>query len=200
MSKQDLRLNTQQKWDLGLSAFTDFLSIGVTLTGGYTQANSYNFQALQNTANADLLRIDAKNILKEANDYENQVREQGIKARGEQIATMSASGFDVSSGSYKAIIGETNRNIERNIQAIRYQAMSKYSATIAKAELEDVQSKMYKRAAKQAKRSAITSSIVSGISGAVKLGGLSLFNKPAVIDATGTAGQGKNVRMFEGSY
>lgn len=176
LNEEGLKLTSQEKMSLGLDALNDFFSLGIELTGGYMQAYSYNFQAWQNSINADLLRQDARNILTEANEYENQVREQGAKVRGEQIAAMSASGFDVDSESYKGIIAETDRNIARNAQAIRTQALSKYSAVMAQAGLEDVQSDYYRSAAKMSKRQGITNAIYTGLTGAVKYGALKYFS------------------------
>lgn len=176
LNKKGLELNLSEKLSLGLSAFNDFFSLGIELTGGYMSSNSYKFQAWQNNMNAELLKQDARYVLDAANEYENQVVEQGLKARGEQVAAMSASGFDVDSASYKGVIAETDRNIQRNTQAIRMQALSKYSSLIAQSGLENIQAGYYKKAASLAKRQGITNAIYTGISGAVKHGALKYFS------------------------
>lgn len=185
LNEQGLKLNTEQKFKLGLSAYDDFYSLAISLSGGVTNANSYKFQAWQNKVNAELLRMDAEDIVRQGNDYENQVREAGLKTRGQQIAEMSSSGFDVESASYQGIIAETDYNIQKNVAAIRAETMNKYARTMTQAQMEMIQADYYKKAARLEKKQAKSGALMNGIMGALKLGGLGYFGSGGV--TTGAA-------------
>lgn len=173
---EGLKLTKKQQVQLGLSAYDNFYSMAVSLSGGATRANSYKFQAWQNKVNAELLRLDAEDIIREGDDYENQVRESGLKTRGQQIAAMSSSGFDVDSASYQGIIAETDYNIQRNVAAIRRQTMNKYASTIAQADMQMIQADYYNKAAKIEKKVAKQGAIMSGLMGLAKVGAMGYFN------------------------
>lgn len=185
LNEQGFKLDDNGKLSLGLSATSDFLTIFPTLAAGTVAQQSYEFQAWQMDRNAEILRQDAHDILQQSYDYENKVREQGKKVRGEQIAAMSASGFEVGSESYKGIIGETDANIARNTAAIRREAMTKYASTQTQADLQNIQADYYRKAGKLEKSRAKNEAIFSGITGALKLGALSYFSENTKIDADG---------------
>lgn len=185
LNEQGFKLDDKGKLSLGLSATTDFLSIIPTLAAGTAAQQSYEFQAWQTNTNAEQLRMDAHDILQQSYDYENKVREQGKKVRGEQIAAMSASGFEVDSESYQRVIGETDMNIARNTAAIRREAMTKYATTQTQAKLQDIQADYYRKAAKIEKDRAKNEAVFSGITGALKLGALSYFGGKTSVDASG---------------
>lgn len=186
LNEQGLKLSTEQGLKLGLSAYNDFYSLAVSLSGGKTNANSYKFQAWQNKVNAELLRMDAEDIIREGNDYENQMREAGLKTRGQQIAEMSSSGFDVGSASYKGIVAETDYNIQKNVAAIRAQTMKRYASTIAQADIDMIQANYYDKAARLVKKQSKTSGLISGLLGLAKVGGVGLFGSSTGIQ-TGIA-------------
>ena len=173
---EGLKLTKKQQVKLGLSAFNDFYSMAISLSGGTTNANSYKFQAWQNKVNAELLRLDAEDIIREGDDYENQVREAGLKTRGQQIANMSSSGFDVGSASYQGIIAETDYNIKRNIEAIRRQTMNKYASAITQADMQMIQADYYNKAAKIENKLAKQGAMMSGLMGLAKVGAMGYFN------------------------
>ena len=185
LNEQGFKLDDNGKLSLGLSATSDFITIFPTLAAGTVAQQSYEFQAWQMDRNAEILRQDAHDILQQSYDYENKVREQGKKVRGEQIAAMSASGFDVGSESYKGIIGETDANIARNTAAIRREAMTKYASTQTQADLQNIQADYYRKAGKIEKERAKKEAIFSGITGALKLGALSYFSENTKVDADG---------------
>lgn len=176
LNEQGFYLNTEQQIQLGVSAANDFFSIIPTLSAGYATQQSYDFQSWQLNQNAELLRKDAQDILYQSYDNENKVREQGLKVRGEQRAAMSASGFDVSSESYKGIIANTDYNIARNTAAIRKEAMTKYASVNAQADMTDIQADYYREAGSIAKKRAIGEGLTSGLIGALKVGALSYFS------------------------
>lgn len=195
LNEQGFKLDAKGKLSLGLSATSDFLTIIPTLAAGTVAQQSYEFQAWQVDRNAEILRQDAHDILQQSYDYENKVREQGKKVRGEQIAAMSASGFEVGSESYKGIIGETDANIARNTAAIRREAMTKYAATQAQADMQNIQADYYRKAGKLEKSRAKNEAIFSGITGALKLGALSYFSGNSKIDVTDTARETKETKF-----
>ena len=195
LNEQGFKLDDKGKLSLGLSASTDFLTIIPTLAAGTVAQQSYEFQAWQMDRNAEILRQDAHDILQQSYDYENKVREQGKKVRGEQIAAMSASGFEVGSESYQGIIGETDANIARNTAAIRREAMTKYAATQAQADMQNIQADYYRKAGKIEKKRAKNEAIFSGITGALKLGALSYFSGETTIDADGANRTVDNIKV-----
>ena len=195
LNEQGFKLDDKGKLSLGLSASTDFLTIIPTLAAGTVAQQSYEFQAWQMDRNAEILRQDAHDILQQSYDYENKVREQGKKVRGEQIAAMSASGFEVGSESYQGIIGETDANIARNTAAIRREAMTKYAATQAQADMQNIQADYYRKAGKIEKSRAKKEAIFSGITGALKLGALSYFGGGTTIDADGANRTVDNIKV-----
>lgn len=184
-NEQGFKLSKEQQVKLGLSAFDNFYSLAVSLSGGATNANSYKFQAWQNKVNAELLRMDAEDIIREGNDYENQMREAGLKTRGEQVAAMSSSGFDVDSASYKGIVAETDYNIQKNVAAIRRQTMNKYASTIAQADMQMIQADYYNKAAKIEKKLAKQGALLNGIMGLAKVGAMGYYG--STTPKTGTA-------------
>lgn len=195
LNEQGFKLDDTGKLQLGLSALGDFMTIIPTLSAANAKQSSYDFQAWQSNKNAELLRLDAQDILQQSYDYENKVREQGKRVRGEQIAAMSASGFRVESASYQGIIGETDYNIARNTAAIRREAMSKYASVNAKADMENIQADYYKKAGKLVKKRATNEALFSGMTGALKLGALHYFSKDTPVDVKDTARTVDNIRM-----
>lgn len=175
LNKQGFKLTTDQKFQLGLSSIGDFYSSITTLFGGSLKQNSYNFQAWQSSVNADIARQNARDIIREGEDYLNNIREQGAKTKGAQIATMSASGFEIGSGSYQNILQETDRNIARDTAAVKASFMSKYANQMYEADIQDIQASYYKKAGKLAKQQATNEAIVGGLTGALKLGALSYY-------------------------
>lgn len=175
LNEQGFKLTTDQKFQLGLSSIGDFYSSITTWLGGSLQQNSYNFQAWQSSVNADIARQNARDIIREGEDYLNNIREQGVKTKGAQIATMSASGFEIGSGSYQNILQETDRNIARDTAAVKASFMSKYANQMYEADIMDIESSYYKKAGKLAKQQATNEAIVGGLSGALKLGALSYY-------------------------
>ena len=168
-------LNTGQKMNLGLSAFSDFMSAFSVYSSSKLTQQSYEFQARQNEINSALLMQDANDTFREYGNYENQVREQALKTRGAQRTAMGASGFEVTSKSYEDLIGATDRRLAENIEAIRVSAMSKYSTQRMYAQLSNIQADLYREAGKQARKQSKTSAITSGVTGALKLGALGFF-------------------------
>ena len=168
-------LNTGQKMNLGLSAFSDFMSAFSVYSSSKLTQQSYEFQAQQNEINSALLMQDANDTFREYGNYENQVREQALKTRGAQRTAMGASGFEVTSQSYEDLIGATDRRLAENIEAIRVSAMSKYSTQRMYSQLAGIQADLYREAGKQARKQNKTSAITSGFTGALKLGALGFF-------------------------
>ena len=175
LNQQGLKLNTGQKFQLAFSGIGDFYSGLNSIYGGFLQKSSYDFQAWQSSANADIARLNAQNIIKEGEDYLNSIRERGFKAKGEQVAAMSASGFEISSESYQNILKETDRNIERDTAAVKASFMSKYANQMYEADMMDIQSSYYKKAGKIAKQQGYLMGAFSGLTGALKLGALSYY-------------------------
>lgn len=200
LNTQGLKLNTYQKTELELSALSDFVSIMGTIGQGIADKQSYSFMASQSGMNVDLLRQNAQDILQAGYDYENKVREQGLKVRGKQRTAMSASGFDVNSKSYQDVIGQTDYNIARNTAAIRREAMSKYSAVNMEANLADIQSKLYKQAGKSALYKSIAEGLTGGLTGALKLSMINKYSKSPVVDVTGTAKDSETVKIKNELY
>lgn len=174
LNAKGYELTPAQEFELQLSAQNDFSSIITTLAGGFAKMRSYSFEANQAQYNAEILKQNINDILQASYDYENKVREEGLKVRGEQRAAMSASGFDVDSKSYKDVIGQTDYKIARNTAAIRREAMTKYTAGMAKSKMTQIQGKMYKKAGKLSAMQAISESVGKGLTGAMKL---SMLNK-----------------------
>lgn len=200
LNAQGLRLNAEQRTELELSALSDFVSIMGTIGQGIADKQSYSFMASQSGLNADLLRQNARDILQASYDYENRVREQGLRVRGQQRTAMSASGFDVNSKSYQDVIGQTDYNIARNTAAIRREAMAKYSAVNMEANLADIQAKIYKRAGKSSLYKSIAEGLTGGLTGALKLSMINKYTREPVIDVTGTAKDSSTVRIRDDVY
>lgn len=198
LNKKGYSLNFVDRLSLNLNAGSNFMSAINTFSQGVSNKQSYVFQAWQNNTNANLLRADARDILNQSYDYENKIRREGEQTVGRQVAAMSASGFDVSSGSYQSIIGETNRNIENNIAAIRYEAMTKYAAAQAQADMADIQASYYRKAGRIEKRRSTVTAGLESLTGALKLGASNYF-KNAVVDVTDTAKNTRNT-IFKDEY
>lgn len=175
LNEQGLKLDLGQKFQLGFGAISDFYSSFNSIYKGSLNQSSYNFQAWQSSVNADIARMNAQNILREGEDYLNSIRERGAKIKGEQVATMSASGFEIGSGSYQNLLKETSRNIERDVAAVKTSFMSKYANQMYEADIEDIQSSYYKKAGKLAKSQGYTEAMFSGLTGALKLGALKYY-------------------------
>lgn len=168
-------LNTGQKMNLGLSAFSDFMSAFSAYSSAKLTQESYNFQARQNEINSALLMQDANDTFREYGNYENQVREQALKTRGAQRTAMGASGFEVTSKSYDNLINKTDRRLAENIAAIKTSAISKFATQRMYSQLSGIQADLYREAGAQAKKQAKSSAVISGLTGALKLGALSYF-------------------------
>lgn len=179
LNEKGYELTPEQEFGLRLSANSDFMSIGTTLASGLAKMREYRFEANQSQANAEILRQNVNDILQASYDYENKVREQGLRERGEQRTAMGANGFDVRSKSYTDVIGQTDYKIARNTAAIRREAMTKYASGMAKARMTEIQGKMYKRAGKLAVMQSIAEGAGKGLTGAMKL---SMINKYKVKD------------------
>jgi hypothetical protein len=175
LNKQGFKLTTDQKLQLGLGSFGDFYSGISSIYSGALNQSSYNFQAWQSSVNADIARMNAQNILREGEDYLNSIRERGVKIKGEQVAAMSASGFEIGSTSYQNILQETDRNIARDTAAVKASFMSKYANQMYDADIQDIQASYYKKAGKIAKTQGYTEALFSGLSGALKLGALNQY-------------------------
>lgn len=175
LNEQGYKLTYGQQWNLGLSAFNDFINIIPTIATGRAQAKSYQFQAMQANVNAELLRRDAQDIIQQGYEEENKIRVQGARTVGEQRTAMSASGFEVSSKSYRELVENTNYNIEMNAQAIRKQAMFQSANKETEAKMSNIQADYYKSAAKASKYQANMQALTSGISGALKTAALSYY-------------------------
>lgn len=174
LNKKGLTLSNEQALGLQISAFSDFMDVAGSLYGGLAQQRAYKFEASQANQNADILRLNAKDILQASYDYENKVRMEGMRTRAAQRTAMSASGFDVNSVSYQKVIGQTDANIARNTAAIRREAMIKYGATQAKASILDSQARLYRRGGEAALFGGFAEGLTSGLTGALKL---SMLNK-----------------------
>lgn len=174
-NKEEFTMTPSEQLSLGFSAANDVFSIFSTMNAGNSQATAYNFQAFINNSNAQALRTDAINILTSYGRQANVVREEGKRQRGQQIASMGASGFDVKSKSYRDIINETDRNIENNVAYIREEAMSKYASTMYQSKMQTIQADLNRASAKISKDYSRSMSIASGISAAAKIGAMSYF-------------------------
>lgn len=184
-----------------VSAGNDWVSAATTLAGGRLNQNWYKFQAMQNEVNANLMRLDAQDIIRRGDDEINRVREEGAKVRGEQRATMSASGFDVDSESYKAVIGETDRNIQRNVAAIRREAMTQYASMVTQARMSDIQAQYQRKAGKIERKRATRDAILGALSGAAKTWSSYYFrNEEGVLNVTKRDKQGDNIRFGDYYY
>ena len=168
-------LNTGQKLNLGLSAFSDFMSAFSTYSSANLVQQSYNFQAQQSEMNSALLMQDANDTFREYGNYENQIREQALKTRGAQRTAMGASGFEVTSKSYENLINKTDRRLAENIAAIKTSAISKFATQKMYAEMSGIQADLYREAGQISKKQAKQSAVISGVTGALKLGTLSYF-------------------------
>lgn len=174
LNEKGLTLSNEQALGLQISAFSDFMDVAGSLFGGLAQQRAYKFEASQANQNADILRLNAKDILQASYDYENKVRMEGMRTRAAQRTAMSASGFDVNSTSYQKVIGQTDANIARNTAAIRREAMTKYGATEAKADLLDAQARLYRRGGEAALFGGFAEGLTAGLTGAMKM---SMLNK-----------------------
>ena len=163
-------LTEREQLKLGFSALGDLFSIYNSLSTGRTLAANYDFSAFMEGFNATTLRQDMQTILESANREANVTREAGLRERGEQLTTMSSSGFAVESKSFQNILNETDRNIEENVAYIRENAMKQYAKQEYQARGLEIQADYEKKAAKAAKKSSRTNALLSAISSAAKLG------------------------------
>lgn len=201
LNEEGYTLDYEKRLELITSGGVDLMSAVTTLAGGRISQNSYNFQAWQNNLNAQLARLDAQDIIRRSYEEINQVQETGAKVRGEQRAAMSASGFSVDSGSYQAIIGETDRNIERNIAAIRSQAMTEYASEMAQADMLDIQARYERKAGKIERKRATRQFMLEGISGALKMGASYYFKgDKRIIDVTGKAADSETTKQRKDAF
>lgn len=191
LNAQGLTLNSSQSLGLQLSADTDFASIMPLIASGFARKRAYSFEANQAQSNAEILKQNVYDILQASFDYENQVREAGIKARGEQRVAMGANGFDVNSKSYQDVINQTDYKIARNTAAIRREAMTKYASGMTQARMMEIQGKMYKKAGKLSAMQSIAESVGKGLTGAMKLSMLNKYSGEDDISLLGSLYGGK---------
>lgn len=176
INNKGLVLTDAQKLSLGLSTVSDVLSIFPTYAQGKMQANAYTMQAAMNNKNAEQLTLDASEILRSGMDSVNAIQEQGYKVKGEQISAMGGSGFDIKSGSFEKILNETDYNIARNVEAVKYNTQVKYGVKQTEAEMQRVQADLNKASAKITKKNAQTTAFTSALSGAAKLGFMGAYS------------------------
>lgn len=173
-------LTQSEQISLGFSALSDVYDIYNSLQTSKNEAANYKFRAFMGNFNANVIRQDAQQILDAAGREANIVREQGKREKGEQIADMSASGFNVASKSYQSMLTETDRNIEDNVAYIRENAVARYAAQMYQAKGMDIQADYERKAAKQVKKAAKKQALISGISAAAKLGFAAYFGEGGV--------------------
>ena len=160
-----------------MSGVSDIFKAYSSLSQGYADASSYNFQAILNEANAENLMIETRSIMNAYGRKENIVREQGKRQRGEQIAAMGTSGFSVSSKSFQNILDETDRNIEDNVMYIREEMAGKIASNQFNARMQEIQADLNRSAAKEVKKQAKSNAIFSGITGAAQIAAAGYFSK-----------------------
>lgn len=166
-------LTTQQQVQLGFSAFDDVLNYFSSLNSAQKESFQYQFQSWQSQQNASIYASEAKDVLRQGAEQENQMREEGLRQRADQRTAMSASGFDVSSKSYQDILSETDRQIENNAATIRENTMSAYASKKYQQRMSEIQGDLYSSAASIAKKS--SSSWGSLISAGAKTAALAYF-------------------------
>ena len=176
-NQSGLVMTLRDQVSLGFSAMNDVFGIFTSLNSGRSQAQQYNFQAVVNTMNANMIRQDVGGILDYYGRQENIVREEGKRTRSEQRVAMGASGFDIGSKSYVGMIDETDRNILNNTLYIREEAMNKYAAAQYQAKAQDIQAELNREAASISKKTGKSNAFWSGLSAAAKLGSIAYFGE-----------------------
>ena len=176
-NQSDYVMVLREQVGLGFSALNDIFSIYTSLSNGRGQSNAYEFQAMLNNMNANIVRQDANSILDYYGRQENIVREEGKRVRGEQRVAMGASGFDIGSKTYTKMIDETDMNILNNTMYIREEAMAKYAAAQYQAKAQEIQAELYKKTAKISSKSSKINALLSGISAAAKIGSIAYFGE-----------------------
>lgn len=171
-------------WGLGMSGVSDIFNAFSSLSQGYANASSYNFQAALNEMNAENTMLEVRGIMNTYGRQENVVREAGKRQRGEQVAAMGSSGFSVSSRSFQNILNETDMNIENNIAYVREELAGKLSKNIFSARMQEIQADLNRAAAKDAKKTAKSNAILKGITGLTQIAATGYFvGNNADIDA-----------------
>ena len=190
LTLEDLELASQQKtsnrdiFGLGMSGVSDIYGAFSTLSQGMANASSYNFQAVINDMNAENMMLETRGLFTSYGRQMNVVREQGKRQRGEQIAAMGSSGFTVSSKTYQNMIAETDRNIQENVEYLKYEMAQKYGSIQYSARMQEIQADLNRAAAKEAKKTAKSNAILKGITGLTQIAATGYFgHQNAQIDS-----------------
>ncbi len=155
----DLSLSSQSRISLMTSGISGLGSVADSYFNTSTQATNYSFQSTQSAQNAEMLLWDARDIIKQGDEAANQIKAQGLQVRGEQRTAMSASGFEVDSGSYQDIIDETDYQIAKNVESVKTQASLQAANKIYESQMATIQSNLQSEMASILQKQAVSSAI-----------------------------------------
>lgn len=100
----------------GIGGLTSLIGTGMSIFGSLQQGKAASAQADYQTKQSLILKEDA---LKRGAEAEQRQRRTNAALEGRQVATLSASGIEVNSGSALQILGDTAQIGELDVQNIR---------------------------------------------------------------------------------
>ena len=123
-----------------------------SISQGLKEAEKLNLQADLTQANNIMLAQNDFTIRQSYDRAINEEQEQGAIHKGEQLSTMSSSGFSVKSESYQNILENTDYNIAKNLEALNMERKSQLIQNEYNMKMNDIQASLYRSQAKAAKK------------------------------------------------